>query len=283
MKLSIITINYNDAKGLQKTIESVKRQTYKDFEYIVVDGDSSDGSIDIIKKYDKYINKWVSEPDTGIYNAMNKGARMATCNYLLFLNSGDFLYSDSILEDLFKFKFCEDIVSCNLLLYNDKNQFIQCPPPNITLYTFTGGSLPHPSTLIKKSIFNKCSGYNENFKIISDWCFFIEALIVHNCSYKIIPITLSVFNCFGISSRKANELSPVMLNYVISRFPRIGNDYTIGDDEALSNIIFYIENQTGLYKKLLILPFKIINRLLHLRNRLGKRVITYKNREKYII
>ena len=87
MKLSIITINYNNCDGLRKTIESVIAQTTRDFEYIVIDGGSTDGSVDVIKEYADYIDYWVSEPDKGIYNAMNKGTRAAHGDFLLFLNS----------------------------------------------------------------------------------------------------------------------------------------------------------------------------------------------------
>ena len=91
LKISIITINYNNKSGLEKTIESVLQQTYDNIEYLVIDGNSTDGSKDVIKKYKHRISYWVSEPDSGIYNAMNKGGTKATGDYLLFLNSGDVL------------------------------------------------------------------------------------------------------------------------------------------------------------------------------------------------
>ena len=88
-KISIITINYNNCEGLRRTIESVVNQTCRDFEYIIIDGGSTDGSVDVIKRYADNIDYWVSEPDKGIYNAMNKGIRMATGDYVQILNSGD--------------------------------------------------------------------------------------------------------------------------------------------------------------------------------------------------
>ena len=97
MKISIITVNYNDKDGLEKTIKSVLNQENTVFEYLVIDGNSADGSKDVIEKYKDKIDYWVSEPDSGIYNAMNKGILAATGDYLLFLNSGDWLYeNDSI-------------------------------------------------------------------------------------------------------------------------------------------------------------------------------------------
>ncbi|MDR2910496.1 MAG: glycosyltransferase [Bacteroidales bacterium] len=95
MKLSIITINLNNVAGLQKTIESVVKQTFTDYEYIVIDGGSTDGSADIIKQHANKITYWVSEPDKGIYNAMNKGIRVAKGEYCLFLNSGDWLINSN--------------------------------------------------------------------------------------------------------------------------------------------------------------------------------------------
>lgn len=100
-KLTIITINLNNKAGLQTTIDSVIAQTYKDFEWIIIDGGSTDGSKELIEKYTNYIKYWVSEPDKGIYNAMNKGIKVAEGEYLQFLNSGDSLFSNSVLSDIF--------------------------------------------------------------------------------------------------------------------------------------------------------------------------------------
>ena len=102
MKISIITVNYNDKLGLEKTIKSVLDQENVVFEYLVIDGNSNDGSKDIIEKYKDKINYWVSEPDSGIYNAMNKGIRAATGDYLLFLNSGDWLFENNSIANVDK-------------------------------------------------------------------------------------------------------------------------------------------------------------------------------------
>jgi acetyltransferase-like isoleucine patch superfamily enzyme len=123
MKLSIITINRNNAAGLRKTIESVVSQTYTDFEYIIIDGASTDDSVNIIKEYAEATLPcgeglgerlyWVSEPDKGIYNAMNKGILKANGEYCLFLNSGDWLYDNDVLNDVFSISPTEDIVYGN--------------------------------------------------------------------------------------------------------------------------------------------------------------------------
>ena len=97
MKYSIITVNFNNKEGLLKTIESVIHQTFRDFEFIIIDGGSTDGSVDVLKEYSSQINYWVSEPDGGIYQGMNKGLRQAKGDYVNFMNSGDCFYSASVL------------------------------------------------------------------------------------------------------------------------------------------------------------------------------------------
>jgi glycosyltransferase involved in cell wall biosynthesis len=274
MKLSIITINFNDHKGLDKTIQSVINQTYKDFEYIVIDGASTDGSVGVIKKYADRLTHWVSEPDTGIYNAMNKGTRLAQGEYCLYLNSGDFFAADDVLEKAFSYNFTEDIVSCNLELFDERNVYLQTPPQNISLFTFTNGSLPHPSTFIKRSLLEELGGYNESYRIVSDWCFFLDALIIRNCSYQTVDIVLSKFNCFGVSSLSGKKSSDEMKKYLNLKFPTIIKDYLPYEDEAVYNVMQWIQSHF-IFKTMLLFPFKVINRLLKLRNRLCIRVGVY--------
>ena len=101
MKLSIITVNYNDSKGLERTINSVISQSFRDYEFIVIDGGSADDSVDVIKKYEQYIDYWVSETDGGIYPGMNKGLRQAKGEYVNFMNGGDCYHSTDVLENIF--------------------------------------------------------------------------------------------------------------------------------------------------------------------------------------
>ena len=110
MKLSIITVNLNNKTGLEKTVKSVCSQTFEEFEFIIIDGGSTDGSLDIIKRYEDNISCWVSEQDKGVYNAMNKGIKMAKGEYLQFLNSGDSLINSDVLNKVFKENKTEDII-----------------------------------------------------------------------------------------------------------------------------------------------------------------------------
>lgn len=274
MKLSIITINFNDHLGLDKTIQSVINQTFKDFEYIIIDGASTDGSVDVVKKYADNLTHWVSEPDTGIYNAMNKGTRMAQGEYCLYLNSGDFLAADDVLEKAFSYNFTEDIVSCNCLDFDEKHEWLKVPPKNVSLFTFIGGSLPHPTTFIKKEMLEKLGGYNESYRIMSDWCFFLEAMIIQQCSYRTLDILLTKFNCFGISSTSSIIETKKSQEYIRNKFPRIMEDYLPFEDEAVYNVLVWL-HEYKFIRRVLVFPFKIINRLFKLRNRLERKIGVY--------
>lgn len=274
MKLSIITINFNDHAGLDKTIQSVINQTFKGFEYIVIDGASTDGSVDVIKKYADKLTHWVSEPDTGIYNAMNKGTRMAQGEYCLYLNSGDFLAADDVLEKAFSYNFTEDIVCCNCLDFDDKHEWLKVPPKDVSLFTFIGGSLPHPTTFIKRELLNRLGGYNESYRIMSDWCFFLDSMIKYQCSYKTLDVLLTKFNCYGISSTSSIIETGKAIRYLEDNYPRIMEDYLPFEDEAVYNVLMWARKYR-IFKKCIVLPFKIINRLFKLRNRLGKKISIY--------
>ena len=205
MKLSIITINYNNLDGLKKTIESVVNQTWREFEYIVIDGGSSDGSAEYLESQNENINYWVSEPDKGIYNAMNKGILKATGEYLLFLNSGDHFYSSEVLGLNQKSLNLYDIIYFNLHVVDKNKNFVKNYPDELLFSYFIEDSLPHPSTMIKAGLFSTIGLYDENLTIVSDWKFFIVALFKYNCTYLMVNQTLSVFYLDGISSDFTNQ------------------------------------------------------------------------------
>lgn len=205
-KISIITINYNNLEGLKKTIESVINQTWEDFEYIIIDGGSSDGSSAYIESQSDNIDYWVSEPDSGIYNAMNKGIKIATGEYLLFLNSGDHLYSDEVLDRNRQYIANHDLVCFNLLVVGKVTSEIVLLPEKLRFsYFFEGGTLCHPSTFIKKSLFDIVGLYDENLKIVSDWKFFIIALCKFNATYYYVDTVFSTFYSGGLSTLDENK------------------------------------------------------------------------------
>jgi|Laugresp1bdmlbsn_1035097.scaffolds.fasta_scaffold03376_3 glycosyltransferase involved in cell wall biosynthesis len=205
-KISIITINYNDLKGLQKTFNSVVNQTNKDFEYIVIDGGSSDGGKEFLEQNSDPLAYWISEKDSGVYNAMNKGIKAAKGEYLLFLNSGDFLVDDDVIE-----KVIENIDSKHSFYYgnlfyslDDKRTLIWTPPAKLSFSYFFQHSLPHPASFIKRDLFEKYFLYNEKYKIVSDWEFFIYCICKMDEPYKYININIADFDNSGISSTSNN-------------------------------------------------------------------------------
>lgn len=202
MKLSIITINRNNKDGLRKTIESVVNQTFSDYEYIVIDGASNDGSVDVIKQYEGKITYWVSEPDKGIYNAMNKGILQAKGEYCLFLNSGDWLVDENILREVFIISsISEDIVYGRVSrFFGENNVIILDYPEVITLLFFFIRTLPHQASFIKRSLFNSCL-YSEDYEIVSDFDFFIKSIMINKCTYKRIDHIVADLEPCGISSQ----------------------------------------------------------------------------------
>lgn len=204
MLLSIITVNYNNAEGLERTIKSVQEQTYPEIEHIIIDGGSKDGAVEIIKKYEKKIAYWVSESDNGIYHAMNKGVAQAHGDYCLFLNSGDILYDRDAVEKLCSQQINADIVAANLEC-EDASGSSNIPPEEITYSFFFISSIPHPSTLIRTELLRN-THYREDYKIISDWIFFFDTLILQNVTYQHVDVFLSKFDMSGVSRNKEKAL-----------------------------------------------------------------------------
>lgn len=209
-KLTIITINRNNAAGLRRTIESVVSQTYTDFEYIVIDGASTDESVEVIKEYADRITYWVSEPDKGIYNAMNKGILKAKGEYLLFLNSGDWLVDEHKVQIMVNNLNNEDILIANVnLVENSKiqnNKFIginsnKSIRDSLNSLDLIYGVFPHNATFFKKILFEKNGLYDESLKIVSDWKFMIKSILFNNATTKILRNEFIVnFDVNGVSA-----------------------------------------------------------------------------------
>lgn len=206
MKISVITINYNNRVGLERTMDSITNQTYPDLEYIVIDGGSSDGSKEVIQSRQKKLMYWVSEADSGIYNAMNKGIRKSTGDYLLFINSGDVLSERNVLEHLLENineKF--DLIYGDLkqIYANGKQEIIKMPD-FVTVDTLVKATLCHPVTLIKRSLFDKFGLYDESLKIVADWAFFLKIFSFGSIHQIHKAIIVTDFMMDGISSLPEN-------------------------------------------------------------------------------
>jgi glycosyltransferase involved in cell wall biosynthesis len=222
MRYSIITINYNDKEGLIRTIKSVINQTSKDFEYIVIDGGSTDGSVDIIKQNADHINYWVSEKDKGVYNAMNKGIAQAKGDYLVFMNAGDCFHTPDILELMCDYQ--EDIICGKVFKGNTTIPSGHCKP-TITLVDLMRGSLPHQAMFIRRELMVK-HPYDENYKILSDWKFCIQALVFDNCTFRNSDVVVADYDISGISTN-SNGLLPKEREQILKEIfpPRIIADY----------------------------------------------------------
>ena len=212
MKLTIVTINYNNASGLRKTMESVFNQTSQDFEYIVVDGGSPDESVDVIQQFigstvHPFI--WITEKDSGIYNAMNKGIQMAKGEYVQFLNSGDWLVSPDVAERMLSYLSPHpsgELEGASILYGNMLKQlpnrilkdrgFAGRVPTMLDFYT---GTLNHSPAYIKHSLFETYGLYDESLKIVSDWKWYLQVIALKGIKPEYVDIDVTVFDMNGIS------------------------------------------------------------------------------------
>lgn len=212
MKLSIITINYNNAAGLKKTLDSVVSQTCTDFEHIIVDGASTDKSVEIICEYENTLASslsplasriaWLSEPDTGIYNAMNKGVRLAKGEYTLMLNSGDYLVNEHVIDRVLPLLDGTDIVQGNTISVINNKEIINqgYAKSDISFIDVYSGNFLHQATFAKRILFEQYGYFDESYKIGGDTVFFLKALGLGNASFVYKDINIAYFDGDGISA-----------------------------------------------------------------------------------
>lgn len=225
-KLSIITINYNNLEGLKRTVASVLNQTWQEFEYIVIDGGSTDGSAEYLKDNNSAFTYWVSEEDKGVYNAMNKGISKAKGEYLFFLNSGDHFNDSFSLSKVYPQLFDEDFIYFDIRVIENNTSFVLENPKEFS-FEYLHNNLPcHQCTFIKKHVFDKIGNYDENLKIVADWKFLLIAILKNNCTYRKVEDVVTTFYKGGLSSTADNQL---LINcerktVLESEFPVLLND-----------------------------------------------------------
>lgn len=203
-RLSIITVSYNDIAGLRRTRDSIRSQTFRDFDWIVVDGGSTDGSKDFLSEHQAETAWWCSERDSGIFNAMNKGIGHAEGEYTLFLNSGDTLYAPDTLKEVFGRTSSADIVYGDWTEALPRHPAKRCySPEKVNCYTFAVRPLCHQTAFVRTSLL-KQSPYDESYRICADWAKWIE-LSKRGCTFEHIPVIVCHFVLGGLSYRSVKE------------------------------------------------------------------------------
>lgn len=234
-KISIITINYNDAEGLRKTLASVASQTYTDIEHIIVDGASTDGSVDVIREYET-INLsstnpirivWVSEKDKGIYDAMNKGVSISSGEYLLFLNGGDIMASDTVVENVLSYLTDTDYIIGRSYFSKDGKRCGASPllsEKDMSMYYMYLHGINHQSAFIRRNLLID-TPYDTSVRISADWLFFVQTIVMQSATVKFVDLFFSDFDLTGVSSNNAVVLKEreEVLKKVLPE--RIARDY----------------------------------------------------------
>ena len=323
MKLSIITINYNNAEGLCRTIQSVQSQTFRDFEHIIVDGCSTDESIEIIRQYAgnealspegyKAIRQenskadnpassphhlitlspiiWISEPDKGIYNAMNKGIEialgkrivnsfnrselvedknkgihLANGTYVLFLNSGDTLAETTTLQQMVDCNLSADICYFDAeFTYNSKSHVQRTYPDQLSLRFFLRDSLCHQAILYRLDTLCKVGGYDEQYKLIGDWALNVKAIILNNCSVQHYSLITTYYEIGGLSwtkegRQRCEEEKRIFLQNNLPT--RVYDDFLYW--ESIENSDWYrrvVRIKSSRLQKILLYWVKLLNKL----------------------
>lgn len=203
MKLSVITINFNNTKGLEKTLNSIVNQSFKDYEFIVIDGGSTDGSVDIIKQYADKISYWISEPDNGIYNAMNKGISKANGEYIHFLNSGDWFVDSLVLERIFSVNRVGDVLYGDYYYIQNNNTTLFKYPEKLHNFWFYTGTLCHQAVFVKAKHQTKYM-FDESLRFVADWKVLYTLFIKDKCFFEYLNMSVSYYTLDGFSSKSEN-------------------------------------------------------------------------------
>lgn len=259
-KLSIITINRNNSKGLEKTIKGVLSQTFKDFEYIIIDGASIDDSVDVIKKYEDKVSCWVSEPDGGIFNAMNKGIMKAKGEYVQFSNSGDWFVNSDVLSKVFENDPKEGIIFGNIIKIQNGIKTVDkgIGTSNVTFYHLFLGTINHPATFARRELFKKYGLFTETYKYVNDWEWFVRTVGLSNTSVRYIDLNISFFDMIGNSNDTyeyyETERKPILRELVPHRIIEDYNRFYYSEEilksinsHFLSRLLFRISKKISKY------------------------------------
>lgn len=267
--ISVVTVCYNAVATIEETILSVLNQTYPNIEYIIIDGGSTDGTVDIIKKRADRLAYWISEPDKGIYDAMNKGIIEAKGEWVYFLNAGDILASKTILQQMEEHIAPEfRIIRGNILRIYPKFKIksVGVTKQNPGLMDMFKNTFHHQACLIQASLFKECGLYSVDYKLCSDWKFFFDCIVFYNIKSKYIDLIVAHFKMDGISSRNPKLYQKEREDYLIKVY---------GEE------VYSLLSELNQYRK-----FKIIRGCLKLRQDivrcLGDKIEIYWKLKNYI-
>ena len=260
MKISIITVNRNHLEGLQKTYQSIVAQTYKDWEWIVMDGGSTEGDRDFIEAHQAEIAYWCSEPDKGPYNAMNKALQHATGDYLVFMNSGDTFHAPSVLEQVFSQPRQADILYGDWMeAYPDGRQKRKRAPEDISLHFFCRDNICHQAMFIKRQVMQQ-SPYDERYRLYADWAKWIE-FTLQGYIFQYVPVVVCDFEMGGISNSMIQQQTKEREMLFSQDFsPAISATLTyLSNIHPLSLEANRLSNKKKLYKKVLHTAIRLIH------------------------
>jgi glycosyltransferase involved in cell wall biosynthesis len=208
IQFSVITINFNNASGLEKTIQSVINQTSKNFEYIIIDGGSTDESNEIINNHSNNITYFISEKDKGIYDAQNKGIKIAKGNFLIFLNSGDCFADSNVLKDVEQFNSGKQVklIYGNTNLINKDDSITKLiPPDTLNLNFWYMNTLNHQAVFAHKSLFNEIGNFSMNYRFASDFEFIFKAYRKYPNDFIHADLTVCIYDNSGLTSNVETE------------------------------------------------------------------------------
>lgn len=202
MKITIITVCYNASSCIEKTIQSIINQTYSNIEYIIIDGKSTDSTLNLIRKYEKYISHWISEPDNGVFDAMNKGISMASGEYIIFMNAGDYFAETSIIEDVVNYIMHNNNAD---VYHGDIYRDIKSPkhiwkdiPFYLNKKKLKGMNICHQAIFTKLSTAKKYY-FDTSYKVSADYNMMMQ-IFKDKGSFKYIPLNIAIYNTTGIST-----------------------------------------------------------------------------------
>lgn len=230
MLFSIITINRNNAAQLEQTIRSVLAQKNADYEYIVVDGASTDNSCEVINRYAGSMAYTVSEKDKGVYNAMNKAVKHARGEYVLFMNSGDLFVSDDVLSRVAATGPSADFVIGGFVRTRNgrvvSHENIGMP---MSFYVLMYRTICHQATFTRREVLLGLGGYDEDGKITADWCFLVSALMLHGKTCSVIDVEVALYDIDGMSGSKngADRIVREREEFLTANFPYLCDDYRL--------------------------------------------------------